>query len=167
MSGLDYSQVPNEKLVEVCSRSLNTIDGLWFLSIEHKYGFDAALELDIEVWRRFSLIHSRRLVKNFALKEDSPIRAFIKLLQADPIMAIQKLEIVMLTDNKAVFRCTECPAQEARIRDGKGLFPCKPVCLAMYTSYAEVVDPKIKLSCLTCPPDVHPTEYWCEWQIET
>jgi len=166
MPGFDYSQIPTEKMVEVCSRSLNTIDGLWFLSVEQKYGFDVALELDVEVWQRFSLIHGRRLVKNFAIKEDSPIRAFIKLVQVDPYMAVLKPEIVMLNDNKAVLRCTECPAQEARTKDGRGLFPCKPVCLAMYTSYAEAVDPRIKVSCLLCPPDAHPPQYWCEWQFE-
>ncbi len=167
MSGFDYSQIPTEKMVEVCSRSLNTIDGLWFLAIEQKYGFDAAMELDIEVWRRFSLIHGRRLVKNFAIKEDTPIRAIIKLIQADPIMTAWRPEVVTLADNKAVLRCIDCPTQTARVRDGKGVFPGKPVCMAMYTAYAEVIDPRIKISCLACPPDTDSSQYWCEWQFET
>ena len=124
------------------------------------------MAIDEEVWRRFSLIHGRRLVKNFAIKEDSPIRALIKMMQVDPIWFIFKLEIVTLTDNKAVFRCTECPTKAAWIRDGKGVFPGQPVCLNMYTAYAEVIDPQIKTSCLTCFPEARTPPYWCECQFE-
>ena len=166
MPGLDHSQIPRERLVEVFSRSLTTIDGLWFLAVEQKYGFDVALELDVEVWRRLGLIQARRVVKNFAIKEDSPIRAIINVLQVDPIMFVYKPQVVALTDSKAVFRCADCPPQKARIRDGRGEFPCKAVGIALFNSYAEAVDPRIKVSCLACPPDAHPPQYWCEWQFE-
>jgi len=164
--GFDYSEISEDKLLEVCSRSFTTVDGLWFLAVEQKYGFDAALELDLEVWRRFSRVHGRRLLKSFAIKEDSPIRTLVKLLQADPIMSIYRPEVVTLTDNKAVFRCVECPTQIARIRDGKGVFPGQRVCSAMYTAYAELIDPRIKTDCLTCSPDADQPGYWCEWQFE-
>ena len=166
MPGFDYSQIPGEKLVEVFSRSLTTIDGLWFLAIEQKYGFDAAMEMDIEVWRRFSSIHGRRVIRTFTIKEDTPVRTLIKLVQADPLMAVQKPEVVTLTDDKAIFRCMDCPTQVARIKDGKGVFPGQPVCQAMYTAYAEAIDPRIKITCLASPPDTENVPYWCEWQFE-
>ena len=166
MSGLDYSPLAQDELVRLCSRSINTIDGLWFLAIEQKYGIDTALELDTEVWREATKINARRLLKAFAIKEDSPIRAAIRLMQVDPVQAIFKPEVVTLADNRAVFHCTDCPPQRARVKVGRGEFPCKPVGIAIYSSYAEVVDPRIKLSCLTCPPDAHPPEFWCEWQYE-
>ena len=166
MPGLDYPQIPAEKLVELCSRSLNTLDGLWFTAVEQEYGLDAALKLDEEVWRGLGLAQARRVKKGFAIKEDSPIRAVIRMLQVDPILVIYKPEIVALTDSKAIFRCTDCPPQKARIRDGRGEFPCKPVGIAFFGSYAQVADPGMKLSCLVCPPDAHPPQYWCEWQFE-
>jgi len=166
MSSLDYSQIPKEKLVEVSSRSLITMDGLWFLAVEQKYGFDAALELDEEVWRRLGSIQAKRVVKNFAINEDSPIQTLIKALLVDPVFPIFLPEVPVLSDNKAIFRCTDCPPQKARIRGGKGEFPCKPVGIAFFASYAEAIDPRIKLSCLTCPPDAHPPQLWCEWQFE-
>ena len=166
MPGLDHSQIPTEKLIELCSKSLYTVDGLWFTVVEQKYGLDVALELDVEVWRRLGLIQARRVVNTFAIKEDSPIRAVINVLQVDPIMFVYKPQVVELTDTKAIFRCTDCPPQKARIRDGKGEFPCKAVGIALFNSYAEAVAPGIKLSCLTCPPDAHPPQYWCEWQFE-
>jgi hypothetical protein len=130
MPGTDYSKVSKEKLLEICSRSLNTMDGLWFSSVESKYGFDTAFALDMDVWRRVSLIHGRRLVKLFAIRKDNPIRAFVELVQADPLKFAWKSEIVMLKDNKAVLRRMVCPPQEARIRAGKSTFPGDAICLA-------------------------------------
>jgi hypothetical protein len=166
MSGTEYSQVSKEKLLELCSRSLNTLDGLWFLSVESKYDFDTALELDLEVWRKASLIHGERVVKIFGIQKNKPIEAFVKLVRVDPLKFAWKSEIMMLSDNKAVLRRTECPPQEARIRAAKDTFPGDAICLAMYTAYAEVIDPRIKISCLTSPPCAPRPQCWCEWQFE-
>jgi len=166
MAKIDYPQISMEKLVELCSRSSYTLDGLWFTLLEERYGLDVALDIDIEVWRRFGLIHARRLLKTLALEVDSPLQTIVGILQVDPILLIYRPQIVALTDSKAVFRCTDCPPQKARVRDGKGEFPCKPVGIAWFGSYAEAVDPSLKLSCLACPPDAHPQQYWCEWQFE-
>ena len=166
MCALDYSQIPTEKLLDLCSRSLNTMDGLWFLSVESKYGFYTAFELDMEVWRRVSLIHGRRLVELFAIRKDHPIRAFVELVQADLLKFAWKSEVTVLNDNKAVLRRIECPPQEARIKTGKGAFPGDAICLVMYQSYAEVIDSRIKISCLTSPPCAPRPQCWCEWQFE-
>lgn len=166
MTRLEHSQISSEKLVELCSRSAYTLDGLWFTLVEEKFGLDVALEIDVEVWRRLTSIQAKRIPRYFPVDEDSPIRRVISLIELDPLLTVFKPEPVELTDNRAVLRFTDCPPQKARIRDGRGEFPCKPVGMAIFSSYAEVVDPGIKLSCLTCPPDAHPPEYWCEWQLE-
>jgi hypothetical protein len=166
MSGLSYSQLSQEKLAKLFSRSFYTIDGLWFTLLERKHGLDFALDIDTEVWRRLGLVHARRLLKTFAIRDDSPIRTLVSMLQIDPVLVIYKPEIVTLTSYKTVFRCTDCPPQKARIRDGRGKFPCKPVGIALFTSYARVVDSRVKLSCLVCPPDPKPPQFWCEWQFE-
>ncbi|MFC1902769.1 DUF6125 family protein [Chloroflexota bacterium] len=166
MPGLVYPDISTEKLIDLCSRSLYTLDGLWFTAVEQEFGLDAALKLDEEVWRRFGLAQARRVKNGFGIREESPIRAVIGMLQVDPVMVVYKPEIVALSANKAVFRCTNCPPQKARIRDGRGEFPCKPVGEAFFSSYGQAVDAGMKLSCLICPPDAHPPQYWCEWQFE-
>jgi hypothetical protein len=166
MTQLPYSHIPTEKLAEVFSKSITTMDGLWFLAVEGKYGFDAALELDEKVWEKIGPIQARRMVNSFAIEEDNPIRTLIQALQADSILRIYGPQATVLTDNKAIFRCTDCPPQKARVREGKGEFPCKRVGVAFFKSYAEAIDPRIKMTCLVCPPDAHPPQYWCEWQFE-
>ena len=157
---------PEGNLAELCSKSLYTLDGLWFTLLEKKYGSDVALDIDEEVWQRFCPIHIRRVLETFPIKADSPIRAVVNLLKVDPVQLIYKLEIVTLTDSKAVFRVTDCPPQKARIRDGKGEFPCQQVGTIMFQAYAQAIDPRIKLTCLVCPPDTHSPQCWCEWQFE-
>ena len=125
-----------------------------------------ALKLDEEVWQKLGLVQARRVKKGFVIKEENPVRAVAKMLQVDPILVIYKPEITALTDNKAVFRCTNCPPQKARVRDGRGEFPCKPVGVSFFASYVQAAAPEMKLSCLVCPPDAHPKHYWCEWQVE-
>lgn len=166
MPDFDFSNIPADALLETCSRSLFTVDGLWFLTVEEKYGFDAAFELNQVVWQKGSFIHGRRLLKNFAIKEDTPLRTLIKLLFTDPIMFAHKPEVVTLTDTKAVFRCLECPIQAARIRDGKGVYDGKPGCSLLFKAYAELIDPRLKVTCLACAPDPDSPEYWCEWEFE-
>ena len=49
------------QVAEFFRRSYATVDGLWFLKIEEKYGFDAALEIDNEVWKVLPKIQARML----------------------------------------------------------------------------------------------------------
>ena len=166
MTGTDHSKIPVAKLVELCSRSAYTLDGLWFTLVEEKFGLDTALEIDIEVWRRLCRTQAKRVPKYFSVDEGSSIRNLIKVVELDPILAVFKPEVVELTDWRAVLRCTDCLPQKVRTRDGRGEFPCKPVGIAIFSSYIEVIDPEIKLTCLTCPPDAHPAEFWCQWLFE-
>jgi len=42
-------------------RSFSVIDGLWFMKIEERYGFEAALEIDAEVWKIVPKIQARMI----------------------------------------------------------------------------------------------------------
>jgi hypothetical protein len=53
--------ISNDQIIEFLRRSYTTIDGLWFVKIEEKYGFEAALEIDREVWKVFPKVQARAL----------------------------------------------------------------------------------------------------------
>lgn len=162
----DLSAIPEEKLREVCARTFYTIDGLWFLAVEDKYGFETAFEMNQVVWRQASPIIGRRLLKNLDTEGKPPIQMLLELIYADPLMYVHKPEVVEQTDTKAVFRLTECPVQAARIRDGKGVYDGVPGCSLLFESYAEIIDPRIKVTCNACAPNPDSPEYWCEWVLE-
>jgi hypothetical protein len=51
----------DDQKIEFLRRSYTAIDGLWFLKIEEKYGFEAALTIDKEVWKVFPKVQARFL----------------------------------------------------------------------------------------------------------
>ena len=40
----------DQQATEYFHRSFTAVDGLWFMKVEEKHGFEAALEIDNEVW---------------------------------------------------------------------------------------------------------------------
>jgi len=62
-------------------RSFTAVDGLWFMKLEEKYGFEKALEIDNEVWKVFPKIQAREL--KTALHLDEGLEALQTCLTAD------------------------------------------------------------------------------------
>jgi len=166
MSDFNFPAMPADIFKEICSRNLYTIDGVWFLAVEAKYGFDVAFEMNQAVWNRISPIIGRRLLKNLDVSGKPPLEALMELILTEPMILVHEPEVTTLTDTRAVLRCIECPIQIARIRDGKGVYNGIPGCSAFYEIYAGLIDPCIKTECIACAPNPENPEYWCEWEFE-
>ena len=54
-------QLNDKQIAEFCYRSYTAADGLWFMKVEEKYGFAAALGIDDEVWKVLPKIQARML----------------------------------------------------------------------------------------------------------
>jgi hypothetical protein len=54
-------QLNDKQIADYCYRSYTAADGLWFMKVEEKYGFAAALEIDNEVWKVLPKIQARML----------------------------------------------------------------------------------------------------------
>jgi hypothetical protein len=55
------TKLTDQQVAEYLQRSYSAVDGLWFVKVEDRYGFDAALELDREVWGVLPKIQARKL----------------------------------------------------------------------------------------------------------
>jgi len=64
------------KKVELIRSALTAIDGLWFLEVEKKHGFDDAFKVDIDVWKRYGGIMINRIKKALSL-ENNDLESFI------------------------------------------------------------------------------------------
>lgn len=51
----------DQQIIEYFRRSYRAADGLWFMKVEEKYGFDCALQLDLEVWKIVPKIQARMI----------------------------------------------------------------------------------------------------------
>jgi len=54
-------ELSDRQIAEFWHRSYASADGLWFIKVEEKYGFDAALDIDDEVWDVLPKIQARML----------------------------------------------------------------------------------------------------------
>jgi len=54
-------KLTEKQISDYFHRSYTSVDGLWFMKVEEKYGFDTALEIDREVWKVLPKIQARLL----------------------------------------------------------------------------------------------------------
>jgi len=60
-------RLTNKEISEYLHRCYTAADGLWFVKVEERYGFDSALDVDSEVWKIMPRIQSRFLKTKLGL----------------------------------------------------------------------------------------------------
>ena len=151
--------------IEDISKNWLAIDGTWFQAVEKRYGMEKAIECDVAAWEVFTVVEAKRIMARFNIEKNGGIPALIKALKFRVYSNINKQEIVEISENRCVFRMNDCRVQSARKRKGLLDFPCKRVGMPEYIIFAKTIDPRIKASCICCPPDEHPEEYYCAWEF--
>lgn len=140
-------------------------DGLWFQAVEKKFGINAAVELDGKTWEQFTQLEAKRIMKRFNMKPGGGIPALMQALEFRLYAFINVQKIVEVAENRCVFQMVNCRVQAARARKNLPDLPCKPVGSIEYSYFAETIDPRIKTRCIACPPDPHPSDYYCRWEF--
>ena len=151
--------------IEDISKNWLAIDGTWFQTIEREFGIEKAIELDVDQWKRFTVIEAKRIMKRFNIKEGGGIPALMKALNFRVYASINIQEIVEVSENRCVFRMNNCRVQYARNQRNLPDFPCKSVGIVEYGDFAKTIDPRIKTRCIACPPGPHPDNYYCAWEF--
>ena len=150
------------ELIEIYSKNWLALDGVWFQSIESKYGMDEAIFHDEEAWRRFSIIEATRLKQFLGLPEQAGLSGLAKALRLRFYAHINKDELVQ-EGNTLCYRVLTCRVQSARARHGMEFHPCKSVGLIEYTGFASAIDSRIHCQCLSCYPDQTVPGCCCVW----
>jgi hypothetical protein len=161
-------ELTKEELVQIIvddAKNWLAHDGLWFQEVERRYGMDAALAVDIEAWRKFTVIEAKRIMSRLKLEPGQGIPALVECLKHRFYARINLQEAIEVTDNRAVFRMLDCRVQSARRRKGMAEHPCKSVGIVEYGEFARTIDPRIVTRCIACPPDPVPDEFWCAWEF--
>ncbi len=65
------TKLSSQQVADYFNRSYKAVDGLWFMKVEEKHGFDAALELDNEVWKVMPKIQARMIQSFLGLENGS------------------------------------------------------------------------------------------------
>lgn len=140
-------------------------DGLWFQAVEDAFGIEKAIELDRKAWEAFTVIEAKRIMKRLSIEPGGGIPALIQALKFRLYARLNTQEITEISPERCVFRMHSCRVQDARKRKGLPDFPCKPVGIVEYSRFARTIDPRLRTTCITCPPDPHPSDVWCAWEF--
>lgn len=152
------------ELVEAYSKNLIAMDGVWFQSIERKFGIDEAMYHDEEAWKRFTVTEAIRLKKFLGLPERAGLDGLEKALSYKLNTFSNSVE-GRREDNELFYRIVDCRVQTARQRKGMLFHPCKSVGIIEYEGFARVIDDRIVCECLSCFPDVNDDTCSCSWKF--
>ena len=162
------AEMPIENLLDfffLQIRNLWRVDGLYFLGIEKEFGTEAATEIDARAWKIMAQIEARSLRRMFQVDENADIPTIMNLLSKSSWALDQPFKVVKVSNKKAVLSIGRCRTQEARLKRGLSEFPCKKVRFGYLKNFAKTLNPDIKVNCIVCPPDKHPTNLWCKWEF--
>jgi hypothetical protein len=111
MKGLTDKQIG-----EYFRRSYTAADGLWFVKVEEKYGFDAALEIDDRVWKVLPKIQARMLKSMLHL--DNGLEGLFEGVTAR--LSLEGFEFKAEKDNDCLnVSIKRCPWHELMIKSGR------------------------------------------------
>lgn len=160
-------ELTERQLEELRLGALTAIDGLWFLEVESAHGFEEALRLDLEVWKKYGLVILKRMARMLGLDLSGGGPPDLKTVNflMENICRIDGTECRgEVRDGKDIlFRVTRCSWWENLRNAGREkVVPCEDIDNTIFRHWLRAVDPSLDFEITASLPrgDSH-----CEWVI--
>ena len=101
------------ELLSIYSKNWQAMDGVWFQSVEGKYGMEEAMYHDVEAWKRFTVTEARRIKKFLNLPEYPGLEGLEQALQFRFYANLSHYQLIRQGDT-LLYRVLECRVQQAR-----------------------------------------------------
>ena len=107
----------DKQIIEYFQRSYKASDGLWFMKVEEKHGFNAALEVDKEVWKVMPKIQARMFKQ--MLKKGEGKTALIESFRLKLSLEGFKFKVKQKTGGFQI-QINDCPWHNLMVKSGRG-----------------------------------------------
>jgi hypothetical protein len=162
LANLDKEQLL--QLIDIYAKDWLALDGVWFQSIEDKFGMDEAMCHDENAWRNYTVIEAKRIKDFLRLPIQAGIDGLKQALSFRIYSNINDYEII-IEDNVLIFRTLECRVQNARKRKGLEYHPCRRVGLIEYKYFAKTIDDRFACEPISCYPQITDETCSCSWKF--
>jgi hypothetical protein len=139
----------DKQSVEYFHRSYKATDGLWFMKVEEKHGFNAALEIDKEVWKVIPKIQAR-MIKSMLGKGEGET-ALLESLKAKFAMEGFKFGVEQKPDGFQII-INDCPWHNLMVKSRRKAYSEKvgtAICNVEYSVWASEFDENIHFTLQT------------------
>ena len=109
-------KLTEKQVADYFQRSYTAVDGLWFIKVEERFGFNSALEVDEDVWKVLPKIQARMIKTLTGL--GNGIQELCEAITTR--LALEKFEFQIECEPES-FRIivTECPWHRLMIQSGR------------------------------------------------
>jgi hypothetical protein len=134
-------ELSEKQIAEFFHRSYTAVDGLWFMKVEEKYGFDAALDIDDEVWKVLPKIQARllRSMVNLTGGLDAFLECFTTKLAVEGF----EFKVEKHASDGLMISISRCPWHDFLVRSGREALSGKigaRICSTEYSTWAAEFD---------------------------
>jgi hypothetical protein len=147
MKGLqNMDSLTDRQIIEYFHRSYKAVDGLWFMKVEEKYGFNAALEIDKAVWKVMPKIQVR-MIKSMLGKGEAQVTLLESLIVK---LSLDSFKFrVEKRENGFRIKISDCPWHNLMVRSGREKYSEKvgtTICNAEYSVWASEFDENMRFT---------------------
>ncbi len=163
VSPMNQKPEMDERLLRLMRSAITAIDGLWFLEVEEKVGFEEAFKIDIKVWKRYGPIIINRIKKALSISSNN-LDSFLQVL--DYLCAIDgtQFKIKEKSPKLAFLQVIHCPWWENLKRSKReNLVRCDIVDKEIFPEWAKAFNSKIEFQLDRSLPK---GDEACEWVIK-
>jgi hypothetical protein len=152
-------------LIDAIAKNWLANDGLWFQAVEFSSNMVDAKRCNDSCWAHFSPFEAWSIKRILGLDDYCGLQGLAKALNLRVYARLNTQSVTFESENSMIFKMNVCRVQSARKRKNLEDYPCKSGGLVEYTYFARTIDPRIATECIGCPPDPHPSEWFCAWRF--